>query len=385
MSTVPMTEYEARVRRARELMREHKIDGLVVTDPSSFYYFTGQKVPTWMLGRPSCFVLPLDGEPALISWSGPEMFARVYNRPYPSWVKDRRIYPEVPYSFETTETWGLKDALVERKLDRGTLAIELGQETYLHMPVNDLLRVQKELPQTRWVESGPVIWGCRMIKSAWEIGAAQKACDIGGRAWKRALERIRPGMTMREIQVMILNFYFEEGGDIDSPPPTVLGAKGANGAFQKGDVLYLDGGPSYLGYKMDYTRRAVFGAPSPRQKDEHDGMWEILFKVMDRMKPGVSMIEVFEYSQTLMAKRPHWRNYSDHPAKRIGHGIGLENEPPSLNAFDKRLLAPGMALTPEPKIESVDGLVNPEEHIVMTATGWEQLSKEPGWELRVID
>ncbi|MGH7003954.1 MAG: M24 family metallopeptidase, partial [Alphaproteobacteria bacterium] len=253
MSTVPMSEYEMRVGRARQLMREHGVDGLIGTDPSSFYYFSGQKVPIWMLGRPNCFVLPLEGEPALISWSGPEMFARVYNRPYPSWVKDRRIYPEVPFSFDATADWGLRDVLVERKLDRGTVAIELGEETYLHMPVNDFLRLKQDLPAIRWLESGPIVWGCRMIKSAWEIGCARKACEIGGHSWKRALERLRAGMTMREIQAMILGFYFEEGADLDSPPPTVLGAKGAGGVFQKGDVLYLDGGPSYLGYKMDYT------------------------------------------------------------------------------------------------------------------------------------
>jgi Xaa-Pro aminopeptidase len=384
MSTVPMSEYELRVLRAHQLMREQGIDGLVVTDPITFYYFTGQKVPTWQLGRPNCFLLPLEGEPVLISWSGPEMFARVSNRPYPSWVKDRRIYPEVPFSFESTADWGLRGALVDRKLERGVVAIELGQETYMHMPVNDYLRLKRELAAIRWVESGPVVWGCRMIKSSWEIAAAKKACEIGGRSWSRALDKIRPGISTRDLQTMIMTFYFEEGADLDSPPPTVLGAKGPGGTFQKGDVLYLDSGPSYLGYKMDFTRRAVFGPPSPRQLDEHNGMWEILFKVMDRMKPGVTMAEVFEYSQSLMAKRPDWRNYSDHPSKRIGHGIGLENEPPSLNAFDKRPLAEGMALTPEPKIESVDGLVNPEEHIVMTADGWQQLSQTP-WQLRVIE
>ena len=114
-------------------------------------------------------------------------------------------------------------------------------------------------------------------------------------------------------------------------------------------------------------------------------MWDVLFQVMDRMKPGVALRDIFEYSQSLMAGHPEWRNYSDHPAKRIGHGIGLGNEPPSINAFDERVLQEGMMLTPEPKIESVDGLVNPEEHIVMTATGWEQLSNIPGWELRIIE
>ena len=39
----------------------------------------------------SVFILPLDGDPVLISWSGPGLFSRLYDRPYPSWVEDRRI------------------------------------------------------------------------------------------------------------------------------------------------------------------------------------------------------------------------------------------------------------------------------------------------------
>ena len=44
-----------------------------------------------------------------------------------------------------------------------------------------------------------------------------------------------------------------------------------------------------------------------------------------------------------------------------------------------------MVLTPEPKIESVDGLVNPEEHIVMRGDGCEILSKIPDWPLYVVE
>ena len=162
------------------------------------------------------------------------------------------------------------------------------------------------------------------------------------------------------------------------------GARGPDGTFQTGDVLYMDGGCSYMGYKMDFTRRAVFGKPSERQLAEHNGMWELLFRVMERMKPGVRNCDVFAYSQAELAKT-EWKNYSDHPAKRICHGIGLENEPPSMNAIETMELQVGMVLTPEPKIESVDGLVNPEEHIVIRDHGCEILSAVPDWPLHVVD
>ena len=385
MSAIPREEFESRTRHARRIMRERGIDGLIVTDPISYYYFSGQRAPAALRLRPNIFLLPLDGEPAIVSWSGPEMFARVYNRPFPSWVEDRRIYPEVPFTTEEAVDWGLRDAIVDRDLDGSVLAIELGRETVLSLPLRDFERLRRDLPKVQFVDSGPVVWGCRMIKSAWEIDCARRACDIGGRAWRQTLDELEPGVTVREIQTRIMQRYNEAGSDLDSGPPTVLGATGEGGAFRKGDVLYLDGGPAYLGYRMDFTRRAVFGKPTARQLHEHNGMWDVLFQVMDRMKPGVALRDIFEYSQSLMAGHPEWRNYSDHPAKRIGHGIGLGNEPPSINAFDERVLQEGMMLTPEPKIESVDGLVNPEEHIVMTATGWEQLSNIPGWELRIIE
>jgi Xaa-Pro aminopeptidase len=195
---------------------------------------------------------------------------------------------------------------------------------------------------------------------------------------------LHPGIATREVQTRILALYAEEGADLSSEPPQVLGATGPGRTFRAGDVLYLDGGCSYQGYKMDFTRRAVFGSPSARQRDEHDGMWELLFNIIERMKPGVPVRELFEFSQQRLAARPEWRNYSDHPAKRIGHGIGLENEPPSICACDDTVLQAGMALTPEPKIESVDGLVNPEEQVVVTPTGCEILSRESDWRLHIV-
>ena len=71
MPSVPREEYTSRVEAARRLMRDHGIDGLIVTDPINYYYFSGHAVPAWMKARPSIFILPLSGAPAIINWSGP--------------------------------------------------------------------------------------------------------------------------------------------------------------------------------------------------------------------------------------------------------------------------------------------------------------------------
>src|SRR5690606_2228758 len=185
---IPASEHEYRVKRARDKMRELQIDGLIVTDPLNFQYFTGQPTPPWMKSRTSVFILPLEGEPAMISWSGPGMFARLYKRDYPSWVQDRRIYPDVPFSSDARVDWGIREVLEQRNLTSGRLAIELGRETWLGMPVVDFERLKEDVPGATFVDSGPVVWHCRLIKSEWEIGCLRTACEIGGRAWDKTFD-----------------------------------------------------------------------------------------------------------------------------------------------------------------------------------------------------
>jgi Xaa-Pro dipeptidase len=381
--SMPKEECAARMTKARALMRQSGIDGLLVTDPVNFYYFTGQKISISMSGRPAIFLLPLEGEPAVIDWSGPGVFARLYHRPYPNWIEDRRIYPEVPFTRDERVDWGIKDVIRERGLERGRVAIEMG-EPKLGLSLVDFERLREDLPRVRWLDSGAVTWPCRMVKSAWEIEKLKKACEIGGKAWKRCLDELHVGIRQAEIQRKAMVYYFELGADFDSGPPTVLGATGAGGAFQKGDILYLDGGCQVNGYRMDFTRRAVFGPPSARQRDEHSGMWEIMLKVADRLRPGAATADIFAYSQSLMAKT-NWHNYSDHPSKRIGHGIGLTNEPPYINGFDTHVIEAGMSITPEPKIETIEGLLNPEEHVIVRENGPEFISPFPSADLFVVD
>lgn len=377
-------EYLLRVARLRLEMRKAGLDALVVTDPVMFQYCTGQKVIAGGVGRPSFFVLPLEGEPAVVDWSGPGMFARLYRRPYPTWVEDRRIYPEVPFNHDERVDWGVRDVLVERGLANARLGIELGNEPRLGLGILDFERLKAELPDARWVDSSAVVWACRMIKTDWEAEQLRRACAIGAKSWAGVLASLRIGISAAEIQKRALAGYLEHGADLDSPPPLVLGATGAGGTFQRGDILYLDGGCAVSGYKMDFTRRAVFGPPSERQRAEHDGMWGILFQVMERMKPGVATAEIFAFSQSLLAEKP-WTNYSNHPSMRIGHGIGLVNEPPYLNAFDRNVLQAGMSITPEPKIETVEGLLNAEEHVIVCENGCEVLSAGLDWRLHVVN
>ena len=382
MAGVPDEEYADRVSRARSLMSERGIDALIVTDSTTYQYFTGHRAPGHA-GRPSAFVLPRDGDPALISLWVQQMFHELDGLPFPSWVEDRRFYTEFPFDSARPTDWGIADVLRERGVAEGTLAIELGEWTKLGLPVADYERLKSDLPGAEFVDGGVVSWGCRMRKSDWEIGQMRRACETSGNAWAQVLPELRVGDTAKDISKKIALAYDEAGG-----PMMFAGfARGATGegeAFQQGDVLYLDGGGTFGGYPTDFTRRAVFGEPSPRQLEEHRVALEIQQAMLDAMRPGVPVAKLFEVAVAGI-EAAGLRNYSDHPAKRVGHGIGLEQgEPPSISASDETVLEARMTLTVEPKFYSEDGLVNPDEMVLVTEEGHEILSTVPSRELHVV-
>lgn len=381
---IPIKEFENRINRIRSEMKKSGMDAILVTDPKNYFYFTGHKVPVWMKSRASIFLIPLEGDPVLISWYGPDMFSRLYGKKFPSWVEDRRIYYDVPFDDKEYTDWGVVDLIKEKGLSQAVIGIEHGKESWLGITYYDYKYIEESLPNVQFVNSSHAVWACRMIKTEWEIDCLRQACYLGGKAWDKVIAETRVGDSVRDVQEKILHYYAQENVDIDSGLPMVLGATGEKNTFQYGDVLYLDGGPSFNNYKMDYTRRAVFGDPSPRQIKEHSVMWEILFKIIKEMKPGVKVKDLFDYSQGLLSEHPDLINYSKHPSLRIGHGIGLENEPPSMSGTDNTILMENMVLTPEPKIESVDGLVNPEEQVVIRANEPEILSDSSDYRLRVI-
>ncbi len=382
MAGVPDEEYADRVSRARSLMSERGIDALIVTDSTTYQYFTGHRAPGHA-GRPSAFVLPRDGDPALISLWVQQMFHELDGLPFPSWVEDRRFYTEFPFDSARPTDWGIADVLRERGVAEGTLAIELGEWTKLSLPVADYERLKGDLPGAEFVDGGVVSWGCRMRKSDWEIGQMRRACETSGNAWAQVLPELRVGDTAKDISKKIALAYDEAGG-----PMMFAGfARGATGegeAFQQGDVLYLDGGGTFGGYPTDFTRRAVFGEPSARQLEEHRVALEIQQAMLDAMRPGVPVAKLFEVAVAGI-EAAGLRNYSDHPAKRVGHGIGLEQgEPPSISASDETVLEARMTLTVEPKFYSEDGLVNPDEMVLVTEEGHEILSTVPSRELHVV-
>ncbi|NNL76616.1 MAG: aminopeptidase P family protein, partial [Desulfobacterales bacterium] len=109
---------------------------------------------------------------------------------------------------------------------------------------------------------------------------------------------------------------------------------------------------------------------------------EIHNRVIEKIKPGIPLGEIFDHSIQLAEKLGYAEPYLGAPGHKvsfIGHGIGLEIiEPHIISKNRKDLLEPGMTLAIEPKFvfenEFSAGI---ESVILVTETGARLITEVP--------
>ena len=80
-------------------------------------------------------------------------------------------------------------------------------------------------------------------------------------------------MTGEEADRLVKIHYLENGAE--SGGQVLRGATGPGGTFQKGDLLFIDGGAKYHGYQMDCARVLYFGTPTAEYKANYKGIFEV--------------------------------------------------------------------------------------------------------------
>jgi len=360
-------------------MDQAGLDALLLTERSNFYYFSGHRSAQYEHKmRPLGIVLPLTGEPAAVVYRND--LAAVQKSS--GWQRVES-YVDVPFPLEM-----LGDMLRSAGLDRpgAKIGAELGTNERLGLPVADFLRLQQEfLPGAQFVDAAPLLRELKIRKSPLELALLRHACAISQRAFELTCERVRPGMTVRQVGQVLTIAMLELGADLTHPGKTAQ-AFPMDYVYQEGDALWLDYGAICRGYNADIARRAIFGKPTDEQLRQHELIWSITTACIDVVKPGARASDVARVCNEQLRKAGYPELVGP---KRVGHGIGLEpSEPPSLSLADDTLFEPGMVVTPEPRIDlSRTERLHVEEDVVVSAEspdGHEWLSRGAA-ELRSIE
>lgn len=375
-ATFSRAEMARRHASAREMMAAQGLAALVITCETNFQYFAGTSASLALyqsLTRPSIFILPLEGEPVVITQGGDSLALS-------SDVKDVRAFTAL-LKFPSGM---VVDALSERGAAGKRVGVELGQEQRMEMPVGDYLEVVDAMPGTEFVDAAPILLALRRVKSPAEVDHVREAAAITGRARQRLFGQIRPGMTEREIARDMRRLILEEGGDdtgfviFQHTPPGGGNPDHYDRPMEEGALLALDTGARVGMYGIDYMRAATFGPASPEQKRIHQAALDLNQRMMDALHPGMTCSALFKvWADGIDALGVEAISPAERLHGRCGHGQGLlAVEPPSVCATDDTVLEPGTIISTEPGVRIGDAELRWEDVHVITEDGHEQLTLE---------
>jgi len=264
-----------------------------------------------------------------------------------------------------------------------------------------LAKLKAAAPQSEIKNLDPILNALRAVKSLREIAVVRDATRIAGDAIIEAMRDARPGLAEYELQADA-EFVFKKRGAF-GPAYFALIATGRNtyythynrntGILKDGDLVQFDYAPDYKYYQSDVTR--VFpanGRFTPRQREMYEIYLRLYQALMTSIKVHERPIDVIQAAVRKMDAVMASYRFTDERIKAaaakmvegfrarkeangIGHNVGLEvHDPGGLQA---PTFEPGRVFTIEPQMRLEDEHlgIRLEDMILITETGYENLSQ----------
>ena len=366
-----------RLERLNESAAKCGVDCVAVMPGANMIYLTG--LPFHLMERATVAFFPVDGPPAFV------LPALEATKPASGPVAmDWQLFP---WSDEQGPEGAFAAASQTLALSGRTLAIE-----ELIMRVRELRLIEASAPGVRFADAGPLLANLRMRKDVAEIAKMKQAVAITEAALEATLDKVRVGITEREIANELLLVMLGRGAESLPFEPIVLAGPmsalphGAPGdrRVNPGDVLLFDFGVNVGGYASDITRTFAVGHAHSADK-ELRRVYDVVKRANEAgrktARPGVEIQEVDRAARKVIVDAGSGQYFTH----RTGHGLGLEgHEPPFACEGDTTLLEPGMTFTVEPGVYLPGKWgVRLEDDVVITQDGCESLTTFDR-ELRVI-
>lgn len=340
---ISLSERNARLERARELMAANRIDAIVITTGASLVYYTGAH---WgQSERLFAYVLPRTGSPFLVS---------------PAFEHDRAAdllanFPqrESTRSYSWQENESPYDLVRKGLADSGVRTGTLGMEEHVQFAFANA--IAKACPALTITSATPVTAGCRMIKSPAELALLKLANEITLSVYRAVYRSCAPGDTNRRFVELIDKAYARSGVRGESSLNVGTYSAVPHGSAQtqvirEGDIVMVDDGCTCDGYTSDITRSWVYGKAGDEQKKVFDIVHRAQSAALAAARPGVQAQAVDAAARNVIVDAGYGPGYAFF-THRLGHGIGLDmHEWPYLVQGNTMPLAQGMVFSDEPGI-----------------------------------
>lgn len=351
VASISTAELERRWKAAREMMRDRKIDFLLMRQDEEYYggyvrWFTDIAARH---SYPFTVILPVDDQMTTIASSPPDQ-----PRP-PEWavrgVKKRLGAPYYP-SLHYTSTYDAELAVGVLKEKKGATIGIVGKLS-LHVPFYEYLT--HHLPGATFVDVTDPIDYLKAIKSPEEIEMIKGTAQLQDAALDYVRQKIKPGLRDLDIlaeadyvstklgstrlQVLISSYYPGE------QPMGFQGRHYMNRVLRGGDhvVVLLEGnGPG--GFYTEIARVFSLGEPPQEAKDMYAHVLEAQELTLKMLKPGANPKDIWDANNEFLQKKgsgPEGRLYA--------HGEGYELvERPAIRYDEPMKIQAGMNIAVHP-------------------------------------
>ena len=335
----PVDEHKKRFARARDALRQAKLDACLMVAPENIYYVGGYE--TWVgVNSPQFMIFTAkEDAPTLILRNVDLALARET-----TWVGDIRTY-----HLHTDSVPDLvRKVLKEKGLAGGTLGIEF--QSYA-LPHAMALTLKEALPGFSFSDCTDLFGDLRLVKSPAEIDMLRAAGAYARIGLKTAARTLKAGMTEIEFAAEIEGAMRRAGSDYWAIPTELAsGWRSAGGhaaprpkVIEPGDLVHVEFAGVSNRYHATALQTLAAGNPPARQVELYDIALQSLRAGLAATKPGARVDAIEEASLEPLRKAG-----LEHAAMmRFGYGLGIAYPPIWLETlqisrgFD-RVLQPGM-------------------------------------------
>lgn len=319
----PVTEYQQRLERLRQLMAKRNLDAMVVmgspSDNGNIRYLTNFEV--FYPGGRQVVVVPAVGEAGLTTdgvMHGEPMHSGIQD----AWLTDVRCAASPKTVTGNAEAVTIhdhvEDLLREAGLEKGRLGLVAATPELTAF-------LESTFPGCELVPADAVMAEMRKLKSPLEIDILRRAAHLADAAMKAAMDAVEVGVSEHDIAAEAVYALFKEEAEHLAFPIAVTA--GPRSGFKHmapttyrirdGDLVYIDVGARYLGYYSDCSRQRICGTPSDEQLRFMETQIDIVEACVDMIRPGTRVASIAEVGLD-MAKTAGYEGY----LYFRGHGIG---------------------------------------------------------------
>ena len=354
---ISTAELERRWKAVREMMRERKIDYLVMQNSEEYLggfvrWFTDFSA-RWQF--PMTVIFPVDDEMTTINCGGDppaEQFP-------PAWaVRGIKNRLGAPY-FSTIQYTNTMEAELTVGVLKEKKKPTVGFVEQAFIPVPFYKYIVDHLPGAKFVDATEWVDEIKVIKSPEEIELIKATAALQDRAIEHLKKTIKPGMRDFEVYAEIKYSTIRSGSERQlvqvgsGPVGTPVGfyvRHFQNRMIREGDqvsVLIETNGPG--GYYTEIMKCFMVGKKPPQElQDAHGAAVEVQKMNVDRLKPGADPKELWHMTNDFLKNKGYGPNL-----RLYAHGQGLPLvERPLLRYNETWKIKTGMNITLHPRAVS---------------------------------